>query len=150
LLVLRAFVLLLAVVALGGGVIALMFGAGAEEPRIDALAARFAISLALGASVIATSFIGKEGPDVGSEAELAASLYQTTMRRVLAAAAVGPIGLLLSWLSGDGTYVIFGTGLALLLMAVAAPTGKRLKQYQSEVDDAGSDLSVMSALSRRY
>jgi hypothetical protein len=150
LLVMRAFVLVLSTVAVGGGVAALVFGAGSQQPAIEPLTARFGISVVIGAAVIAITFIGRSGPETSGEGALALSLYQTTMRRVLAAAAIGPVGMALSWLSGDATYVIFGTGLALLLMAVAGPTAKRLNQYQAEVDDQGSDLSVLQALSRRY
>jgi hypothetical protein len=72
------------------------------------------------------------------------------MRRMLIAATLGPSGMVLSWLSGDATYVVFGTGLALLLIAVASPTSRRIEQFQSEVDEAEASLSVLDALLRPY
>jgi len=146
----RAGVLLLSAVAGLTALTVLIFGAGSSAERIDAIVARVAISAAVGASVIATSFIGRGGPDLQTEGHLAVSVFQITMRRVLAAAAVGPAGLMLSWLSADASYVIFGSGLAMLLMAVASPTSKRLDQWQSEVDEAESKLSVHSALDRPW
>lgn len=146
----RAGVLLLSLVAAATALAVIVFGAGSGTERISALSARMGISAAVGLSVIATSSIGRGGPDLDSESQMAVSLFQITMRRVLAAAAVGPVGLLLSWLSADASYVIYGSGLAMLLMAVASPTAKRLDQLQSEVDEAGSDLSVRTAVSRSW
>lgn len=117
---------------------------------MDPTTARIGISAIVGAAVITISLIGKAGPETGSEARLAASLFQITMRRVLAAAAVGPGGFFLSWAAADATYVIFGSGLALLLMAVASPTSDRLDQWQTEVDETGSALSVRAALARSW
>ena len=150
LLVMRAGVLLLSLVAAVTAVVVLVFGAGSGGERIDATIARIGISAAVGVSVIVTSFIGRGGPDLDSEGHLAVSVFRITMRRVLAAAAVGPAGLLLSWLSADGSYVIFGSGLAMLLMAVVSPTSSRIEQWQSEVDEAGSNLSVRLALNRPW
>ena len=150
LIVMRAGVLLLSLVAAVTAVLVVVFGAGSGAERVDATVARIGISAAIGLSVIATSSIGRGGPDVDGEGSLAVSLFRITMRRVLAAAAVGPAGLLLSWLSADASYVIYGTGLAMLLMAVASPTAKRLDQLQSEVDEAGSNLSVRTALDRPW
>ncbi len=148
--VMRAGVLLLTLVTAVTATAALVFGAGSDVERIGASTARIGISAGVGLSVIATVTIGRGGPDLDSESHLALSVFQITMRRVLAAAAVGPIGLLLSWLSADATYVIYGSGMAMLLMAVASPTTKRLDQLQSEVDEAGSDLSVHSAVDRSW
>lgn len=150
LLVMRALVLLLGTVAVAGGLAALVFGAGSHEPIIEPLTARIGVSAAIGAAVIAITFIGRDGPDVSSPAAVTLSVYHATMRRVIAAALVGPAGLLLSWLASDASYVVFGTGLALLLMAVAGPTSKRIAHFQREVDEAGSDISVLEALSQTY
>jgi len=150
LLVMRAGVMLLGVVAGVAALIALTMGAGSREPRIDPVTARTAISVSLGAVVIAISRIGRAGPGTETDDHLALSVFDITMRRVLAAAALGPIGLGVSWLAGDPSYVIFGTGLALLFMAIAGPTSKRLGQFQAEVDEAGSSLSVLNALERSY
>jgi len=38
----------------------------------------------------------------------------------------------------------------MLLMAVAGPTSKRIDHWQSEVDEAGTELSVRSALDRPW
>jgi hypothetical protein len=150
LLVMRAAVLLLSVVSGLTAVAVLVFGAGSGEVVINSTVARMGISAVVGAAVFATSFIGRAGPDLSDESVMAVSLFQITMRRVLAAAAVGPAGLIFSWLSADASYVIFGAGLAMLLMAVASPTARRIEQWETEVEEAGSDLSVRSALNRPW
>lgn len=58
--------------------------------------------------------------------------------------------MVLSWLAGGRTYVIFGAGGAVLLMAVVAPTADWLRQWQKEVAEARSDLSVLEALRRPF
>jgi hypothetical protein len=150
LLVMRAGVILLGAVAVAAAIAALVFGAGTQEPRISSTVARILISAAMGGGAIGVSLTGTGGPDMDSEGHLAVSVFTVTMRRVLYAAAIGPAGLAISWLSSDGSYVIFGTGLALLFMAVGGPTSKRVAQFQAEVDEAGSDLSVIRALHRSY
>lgn len=150
LLVMRAGVLLLGAVAASSAIFALVFGAGSRDPRIDSVVARILISAAMGASAIGISLTGTGGPDLESEGHLAVSVFAITMRRVVYAAAMGPAGLMISWLAGDASYVIFGTGLALLLLAVAGPTSKRITHFQEEVDEAGSGLSVIRALHRPY
>jgi hypothetical protein len=150
LLVMRAGVILLAAVATGSAVAALVFGAGSREPRISATLARILISAAMGGGAIGVSLTGTGGPDLDSDRHLAVSVFTITMYRVLFAAAIGPAGFAISWLAGDASYVIFGTGLALLFMAVAGPTSKRLAQFQAEVDEAGSDRSVLIALQGPY
>jgi hypothetical protein len=150
LLVMRASVILLGIAATASGLGALVLGAGSQQPRIDQTVARLLISLAMGLGVIGTSQVGKGGPDVNSPGHLAISVFRITMRRVLFAAAVGPAGLAISWLAGDASYVVFGTGMALLLMAVASPTLKRISAFQAEVVEAGSDLSVIETLHRPY
>lgn len=148
--VMRAGVILLAGVAVTSALVALILGAGSNEPRIDATTARIAISAAMGVGAVGISLTGRAGPDVDSPGHLGVSIFQITMRRVLWAAAIGPAGLAISWLSGDGSYVVFGTGLAVLFIAVAGPTTKRISVFQTEVDEAGSDLSVLVALQRPY
>lgn len=150
LLVMRAGVVLLGAVAAGSALAALVFGAGSQDPRISATSARILISAAMGAGAIGVSLTGTGGPDLDDEGRLAVSVFTITMRRVLFAAAIGPAGFAISWLAGDASYVVFGTGLALLFMAVAGPTSKRIAQFQTEVDEAGSDLSVLHALQRPY
>jgi hypothetical protein len=150
LLMMRAIVLLLTLVVGGTALGVLIFGAGSDVARIDPTIARIGISAALGGSVIATSFIGRAGPDTSSEAALASDLFQISMRRALASVAVGPAGLMLSWLAADSSYVIFGSGLALLLTAVAGPSLKRIKAWEAEVAEAGSSLSVRAALDRPW
>ena len=150
LLVMRAAVIFLGVAAALSGLGSLILGAGSQHPRIGGTSARILISLAMGIAAIGISTVGKAGPDLDSPGHLAVSVFRITMRRVLFAAGVGPAGLAISWVSGDASYVIFGTGLAILLMAVAAPTSRRLAQFQSEVVDAGSEISVLEALQRSY
>jgi len=150
LIVLRAAVIFLSVAAAGTAVIALILGAGSEEPRITGATAQ----LLLGAAVIAAASVivvtGREAPDVRTGGHLGYWLFTVTMRRVLAAAAVGPVGFLLSWMAGAGSYVIFGSGVAILLMAVVAPTRDRLTAWQAEVNEAGADIAVLDALSLLY
>lgn len=150
LLVMRAAVLFLGTVAIGTAVVVLVFRAGSSEPTIEDSSARIAISVAVGLAAVAISVIGRSGFDMTSEHALAVSLFQIGMRRILVGAAVGPVGFILSWMSGDGSYVIFGAGLAILLMAVAGPTKDRLVAWQRDVDEAGADLSVLAALSRPF
>lgn len=150
LMVMRAAVVLLAAVATGAALLALIAGAGTREPQIDSTVARILISASMGIGAIGVSLTGQGGPDLEGPGHLAVSVFRITMRRVLYAASIGPAGLAISWLAGDASYVIFGTGLALLFMAVAGPTSKRLAHFQSEVDEAGSDLSVVAALERPY
>lgn len=148
--VMRATVVLLSGVAALSALTVLVFGAGSGTRYVDASLARIGLSALVGAAVIAISYIGRGGPDLDDERHLAVSLFQIGTKRVLSAAAVGPGGFILSWLAADATYVIFGAGLALLLMAVVAPTVDRIAQWQAEVDEAGSDLSVGAALGRPW
>lgn len=150
LVVLRAAAILLSAVAVAAGLFALVFGAGSQEPRIGSATARILISAAMGASVIGISMTGRGGPDTSSPGRLAVSVFEITIRRMLFAAALGPAGLAISWLAGDATYVVFGTGLAALLVAVASPTRRRLEQFQGDVDEAGSKLSVVASLQLPY
>lgn len=146
----RAAIVLLGTVAVLAALGALVAGAGTREPVIGPTPARLVLSGALGVAVLGMSMTGTGGPDVAGPDHLAIDIFRITMRRVLFAAVLGPVGLGVSWLAGDGSYVVFGTGLALLFMAVAGPTEKRLRQFQVEVDEAGSDLDVVEALLRSY
>ncbi len=150
LLVMRAGVVLLSIAAGATALGVLVFGGGSGDASIDETTARLGLFSVVGIAAIAIGVVGRGGPDVDSESHLAASVFQITMRRVLVAAAMGPAGLLLSWLAADGTYVIFGAGVAVLLMAVVSPTSDRLGQWQRDVAEAGSDLSVVVALSRPF
>lgn len=148
--VMRAAVVLLGTVAVVAALGALMAGAGTRDPVIGSTSARLALSGALAVAVVGMSLTGTGGPDVDGPDHLAIDVFRITMRRVLFAAALGPAGLAISWLAGDGSYVVFGTGLALLFMAVSGPTEKRLRQFQVEVGEAGSDLDVVEALQRSF
>lgn len=150
LLVMRGAVLFLEIAAVVAGFLVVFLGGGAQEARVDDVTARILISLMVGVVIIAITRIGREGPDVSTAEHLAVSVFRITMRRVLVAAALAPVGMALSWLSGDASYVVFGTGLAMLLMAVSSPTVRRIEQFQTEVDDAGSELVVLAALQRSY
>lgn len=150
LLVMRAAVVLLSVAAVATAVGVLVFGGGSGEASMDETTARLGLFAAVGIAAAVISLVGRGGPDVADEIHLAVFVFQVTMRRVLAAAALGPAGLVLSWLAADGTFVIFGAGVAVLLMAVVAPTADRLRQWQADVAEAGSDLSVIGALSRPF
>lgn len=150
LLVMRGAVLFLSVAGAAAAVVAIALGAGSQEPRIEEATARIVLGVAVAAGAIALAVIGRAGPDVRSRSHLAVSVFRITMLRVLATAAVQPVGLALSWASGDPAYVIFGTGAAILLMAVGGPTRDRLAKWQDEVEGRGSDLSVVAALAAPY
>lgn len=150
LIVMRAVVVFLASTAAVIAVVAVLLSAGSSEPRIGEVSAQ----LILGAAVIAAASViavtGREPADLQGEGHLALWLFSVTMRRVLAAAAVGPVGFVLSWMAGAGSYVIFGSGAAILLMAVVSPTADRLRTWQTEVDEAGSEIVVLEALAMPY
>lgn len=150
LLVMRGAVVFLETAAALAGFVVLFLGAGAQEPRVGDVTARILLSIAIGLVLIAMTVIGRAGPDTADLGRLANSVFRITMRRVLVAASLTAIGMALSWTSGDAAYVLFGASLSMLLMAVASPTQRRIQQFQSEVDAAGSDLSVLEALDLPY
>jgi len=146
LIVLRAAVVFLSVSAAVMAGIAVVLSAGSAEPRIGEVTAQLVLGAAVIASASVTALTGRESPDLRSPGHLAVWLFRVTMRRVLASAAVGPVGFLLSWMAGAGSYVIFGSGAAILLMAVVAPTVTRIESWQAEVTGTGSDIVVLEAL----
>jgi hypothetical protein len=146
--VLRATVVFLAVAPGLIAVLVLLLGAGSRSPQIEQITAQIALFAAVGLAATAIALIGREHPDDESELRLAAWVFRTTMRRVLAAAAVGPVGLLLSWMAGDGAWVIYGAGASIVLISIAAPTASRLQAWQEDIGEEG--LSVLQALQRRY
>ena len=150
LMVMRGAVIFLSVAGAVAAVVAIALGAGSQEPRIEEATARIVLGLAVAVGAITLALIGRSGPDVRSQGHLAVSVFRATMLRVLAVAAVQPAGLALSWASGDPAYVIFGTGAAILLMAVGGPTRDRLGKWQELIDESGSDLSLQEALSAPY
>lgn len=150
LIVLRAVVVFLSLAAAATAAIAILLSAGSEEPRIGEVTAQLVLGAAVIASAAVVALTGREPPDLRSEGHLAVSLFAVTMRRVLASAAVGPVGFLLSWMAGAGSYVIFGSGAAILLMAVVAPTKARLDAWQAEVTEAGAEISVLAAVLLPY
>ncbi|OFW67451.1 MAG: hypothetical protein A2Z12_03340 [Actinobacteria bacterium RBG_16_68_21] len=150
LIVLRAAVIFLATAAAATAVFAVVLSAGSAEPRIGEVTAQLLLGGAVIAAASVIALTGREAPDLRSEGHLAVWLFGVTMRRILASAAVGPVGFLLSWMAGAGSYVIFGAGAAILLMAVVAPTGDRLRSWQVEVTEAGSDIVVLRALEHPY
>jgi hypothetical protein len=148
-------VLRAAVLALGGagvvvGVLALVLGAGGGEPRIDDLGAQVVLGAATITAAIGIAVVGRSWEPPPSELAMASSLFTLTLRRVIVASMVLPVGMVLSWASGDETWIVFGAGATLLLMAVAGPTVDRIEKWQAEADEAGVDVSVLGALSRRY
>ncbi|HEX9978408.1 MAG TPA: hypothetical protein VGB41_07270 [Acidimicrobiia bacterium] len=150
LIVMRAAIMFLSAAAAITAVVAVILSAGSEEPRISELTAQIVLGAAVIAAASAIAVSGREPLDVRSEGHLAVWLFAITMRRVLASAAVGPVGFLLSWMAGEGSYVIFGSGAAILLMAVVAPTSDRLQAWQTEVSEAGSQIVVLTAVLMPY
>jgi hypothetical protein len=145
LMVMRSSTVLLGGVAGLAGLIALLLGAGASSPRMDPVSAQVLLAGAVIAAASVMAVHGRVLPEVEPR-RLAWFLFTTTQRKVMAAAAVGPAGMLLSWLSADGTMVIFGVGVAILLMMVAAPTALRIRAWQDEVDAFTKPYSVLGAL----
>lgn len=145
LLVMRASVVLLSGAAGAAGLLALVMSAGSDEPRIDGVVANVLLAGGVIAAAGVMATVGRVLPEV-DPARLAAFLFLATQRRVLAAAGVGPLGLLLSWLAADGALVIFGVGTSILLMAVAAPSADRIRAWQEEVDTFDAPYSVLEAL----
>jgi hypothetical protein len=150
LVVLRASIVFLCGAAGIIGVVAVVLSAGSSEPRISGVTAQIILGGAVIAAAAVISMTGRESPDLRSVGHLAVWLFAVTMRRVLAAAAVGPVGFLLSWMAGAGSYVIFGSGAAILLMAVVAPTRDRIASWQAEVTETGSELVVLEGLLLPY
>ena len=150
LVVLRAGVLALGGTAVIVGVLALLLGAGAGEQRVDDVEAQLVLGATTITAAIGIAVVGRSWEPPSTEPALASAIFVLTLRRVVVASIVLPVGMVLSWASSDETWIIFGAGATLLLMAVAGPSRDRLAKWQEEVADAGLDLSVLSALSRRY
>jgi hypothetical protein len=147
--VMRGSIVLLSAAAGTAALIALVLGAGSGEPRIDRVAAQVLLGAGVIAAATVMATVGRILPEV-DPSRLAVFLFVATQRKVLAAAAVGPLGLILSWLAADGALVIFGMGTSILLMAVAAPTADRIRIWQEEVDTFEHPYSVLGALLRSY
>ena len=150
LIVLRAAVLALGGAAVLVAVMALVLGAGGGEPRIGDVEAQLVLGGATITAAIGIAVVGRSWEPPATEQAMASSIFTLTLRRVIVASIVLPVGMVLSWASGDETWIIFGAGATLLLMAVAGPSRDRLEKWQDEVTAAGIDVSVMAALSRRY
>ena len=121
-----------------------------EEAGRGEVAARGVLGAAILAATAVIVVTGREPLDLQTEGHLGAALFTVTMRRVVAAAAVGAVGLLLSWVAGTGWYAVFGTVAVMVLLVVVAPTRLRLKTWQAEVTAAGSEFVVLKALSIPY
>lgn len=150
LIVLRATAMFLGAAAAVTAVLGVILSAGADEPRVAEVTARLVLGAAVGAAVLVAAVTGRESPDLRSPGHLAVWLFGVTIRRLLAAAAVGPVGFLLSWMAGSAAYVVVGAGAAMLLIAVVAPTADRLRTWQSDITEAGSDIVVLEALGMPY
>ena len=147
LLVLRSAVTFLSVASVITAVAVLTLGGGSGEPRIEEVTAQIMLFAAVGLAATVIAFASREPPDDRSAGHLSVWAFRVTMRGVLAAAAVGPVGLLLSWSAGNGVWVIYGAGASILLMFVVAPTARRLAAWQTEVRD---DMDVLAALLTPY
>lgn len=147
LIVMRAAVVFLGVATAVTAVLVLTFGAGSGEARIGDATAQLVLFAAVGAAAILIAISGREAPDTRTEGLLAAWIFRVTLLRVVASAAVGPVGLLLSWSAGDGAWVIYGAGAAILLMLVVGPTRRRIAAFQEEV---GEEIDVIAALMHPY
>jgi len=147
LMVLRATVAFLCVASGAIALLVLLLGGGSGDARIEEATAQIVLFAAVGLAAAVIAVTGRESPDDRSPGHLAVWVFRITMRRLLAAAAVGPVGLLLSWSVADGAWVIYGAGASILLMLVVAPTVRRIAAWQEEV---GGELGVLDALLRPY
>lgn len=148
--VLRGSVIFLMAASVAIAVTVVALGAGANEARIEETTARIALFGAVGLAAVAIAWVDREGIDDRSPSHFAVGAFTTTMRKVLSAAAVGPVGLILSWASGDASYVIFGTGASLLLMTVGGPTRRRVETWVAEVQESDVGFDVLDALGAPY
>lgn len=148
--VLRGSVIFLATASVVVAVVVVVLGAGADEPRIDETTARIGLFVGVGLAGVAIAWVDREALDVRSPGHFAVEAFTTTMRKVLSAAAVGPVGLVLSWASGDASYVLFGTGASLLLMAVGGPTKRRVQAWRDEVEEADAGFDALDAIGAPY
>jgi hypothetical protein len=147
LLALRAAVAFLCFASGATAFFVLLLGGGSGEVRIEEVTAQIMLFTAVGLAAVVIAVTGREPPDDRSPGHLAVWVFRITMRRLLAAAAVGPVGLLLPWSAADGVWVIYGAGASILLMLVVAPTARRIAAWQAEI---GDELDVLAALLRPY
>ncbi len=147
LLVLRSAVAFLCVASGITAIAVLLLGGGSGEPRIEEVTAQIVLFAAVGLAATVIAFASREPPDERSAGHLSVWAFRVTMRGVLAAAAVGPVGLMLSWSAADGAWVIYGAGTSILLMLVVAPTTRRIAAWQKEV---GEETDVLAALLTPY
>lgn len=147
LVVMRAAVVFLCAGAFVAGSLVLILGGGSGTPRLDDLGAQLLLFAGIGAAALVISLRGREPADDRSPGHLAVWAFRTTLQQVMAAAAIGPLGVLLTWLAADPVWVIYGTGVAILMMAVVAPTARRVAHWQEEID---APIDVMAALMAPY
>ena len=147
LLVLRSTAVFLSIASGITAITVLALGGGSGEPRIQEVTAQIVLFAAVGLAAAVIAVASREPPDDRSAGHLSVWAFRVTMRGLLAAAAVGPMGLLLSWSAGNGVWVIYGAGASILLMLVVAPTARRLAAWQTEV---GAEMNVLAALLTPY
>lgn len=145
--VMRAAAVFLGAAAVISALIALLLTGAAGDPRIETLTAQIVMAAAIGVSAAAGAWAGRGGVGDREGPALAIWLFRTTMRRMLFSAAVGPVGLFVSWYSADRVWIIYGTGAAVILISLVAPTTHRIAAWQ---DDAAEGVSVLDALLLRY
>jgi hypothetical protein len=150
LIVLRAGALAFGGAAVIAALFALLFGAGGGSQRLGDLEAQLVLGGATITSAVGIALVGRSWEPPPREQALAAAVFTLVLRRLVVASMVLPVGLVLSWSTGDETWIIFGAGATLLLMAVAGPSSDRIDRLQEQVEEAGVDLSVRRVLSRPY
>jgi hypothetical protein len=145
--VMRATAVFLGVAAVFASLVALILSGGVDEARIEPLAAQVVMWGSVGVAAAGIVFIGRGGFGLLAGGALAVWLFRVTMRRMLVAAAVGPVGLFVSWYSADRVWVIYGAGAAVVLISLVGPTTRRLQAWQEEAADG---VSVLEALLLPY
>ncbi len=148
--VLRAAVLFLCGAAAATGVLGVILTSGGGEPRIGATTARIVLAAAVVAAVSVAVAARAEPPDLRGPGNLGLWLFVTTLRRVLAAAAVGPIGFLLSWMGRTGIHAVVGSIAAIAMLVATAPTARWIRGWQERVTEGRSNIDVLDALSLPY
>lgn len=145
LLMMRASVALISCVGAAAAVLSLVFTAGRGGGYVDWLTGYMILGAGMIGAAVVQAMVGRVMPEVGPEG-MAAFLFWSTQRKILAAAFVGPLAMFTSWLAADGTLVIYGVGVSILLMVIAAPTTQRIRAWQEEVNEFKEPYSVLEAL----
>jgi hypothetical protein len=150
LIVLRAAVVFLSLGPVVTAGLAVVLTRGGGTSHVSNTTARIVLVGAVVAALAVIVATRAEQPDLRGPGNLALWLFVSTMRRILAGAAVGPIGFLLSWMGRTGTHAIVGSVAAIVLIVASAPTARWVEEWQAKVTEARAGIDVIDALSLPY